>query len=612
MSLQVLDLLRQGRAAGPNVSALDAVMGEDWAIVEFDEARKARLSRAGLRAAHRRDVARSGGGGGGGGGGAKPGAKPQAVVKMIRKGGASDLRGLRAQMAYLSRQGDVPLQRSEAFMGIEVDAEQAAAIESTWRMPPEGSGRADRTSHFLVSFPTETPHGAAERAGRAWAEEMFGSGRFGGDSYDYYTAFHTDRAHPHMHVVVHRRGLEQGAWLKVSQRSDLNYDAMRAVLVEVAAREGIELEATPRLERGVHDRPVPDAEHRRAEAERRAPNAPMHTLETAIRAASAMIHYARRFVADAAIIERDAPEQAAQLRAAADAVAHGRAVTRETYHPVQREPEMSSAQVEERRQEVRANFETMEKGVERMPDGPNRMRVLRQIDELKARSAPLMAEPGGLRASTMEDESGRYRGMDASDGRRAGIKAEADERVKAVAERYGVNGEAMVERYSGGVPSKALAEQFERAEERERGRSWIERGESPESAEDRRRALAQMRGEVGSIYMEARERADRQGREVVNQVPAPERGRDRTEAPETATSSSRPDAGRTDGAAPAPAIDAAKQARNAEVMRQVEAERAAERAAARAETERREAARRELDRQNEERDRRGRDNGIEM
>ncbi|MCF3931809.1 relaxase/mobilization nuclease domain-containing protein, partial [Acuticoccus sp. M5D2P5] len=74
---------------------------------------------------------------------------------------------------------------------------------------------------------------AAERAGRAWAEEMFGSGAYGGDSFDYYTAFHTDRDHPHIHVVVHRRGLDNGTWLKVSKRSAFNYQAMRGLAVTV-------------------------------------------------------------------------------------------------------------------------------------------------------------------------------------------------------------------------------------------------------------------------------------------------------------------------------------------------------------------------------------------
>ena len=59
MSDPVAGLLERGRAAKPHVSALDAVMGEDWAIVDFDGARKARdirLSRPGLGPALARDL----------------------------------------------------------------------------------------------------------------------------------------------------------------------------------------------------------------------------------------------------------------------------------------------------------------------------------------------------------------------------------------------------------------------------------------------------------------------------------------------------------------------------------------------------------------------------
>ena len=165
MTMPVVDLLARGRAAPPEVSALDAVMGEDWAEIGLGHPRRAR---PGLAAAHRDDVARYRGMG-------APGGWPQAVVKMIRKGGVSDLRGLKAQMAYLSREGERPLQRSERYMGVEVDAEGMVSLERAWRMPAERSGTADRTSHFLVSFPEATPHGDAERAGRAWAERAASS-----------------------------------------------------------------------------------------------------------------------------------------------------------------------------------------------------------------------------------------------------------------------------------------------------------------------------------------------------------------------------------------------------------------------------------------------------
>ena len=500
MSYQVACYLKKGRAAGPEVPPLDAVMGEDWAILEPGRARRGHTSRLGLRAAHRADVDR------GLSGGMLPGRKPQAVVKMIRKGGASDARGLKAQMAYLSRDGAQPLQRSEAMMGIEVDAEQAAMLEKDWRMPPDGSGRADRTSHFIVSFPQDAPHASAERAGRAWAEEMFGSGEYGGDSYDYYTAFHTDRAHPHMHVVVYRRGLEHGEWLKVSQRGDLNYDRMREVLVNVAGREGIDLEATTRLARGRHDRPVPDAEYRLAATEDREPEAPEHTHETAIRAAASLIHFARQFAADARAIERDLPEQAKILRQISEQLAEGRAITTRDYGDLTPEGEKQMAdRLEEVTTEVRGKFDRLDDDAHDVEDNATRIRFMRQIAELKANTAPYMRDPGELRDFAERDDSGRFEAVVPSDPLSRQVKTAADEVARDIASDYGVDPDATVERYSGAIPSKGLARQFVEAEERERSETRLRAGEGPESVEDREAELRRMRAELQNVYREGRE-----------------------------------------------------------------------------------------------------------
>jgi type IV secretion system T-DNA border endonuclease VirD2 len=502
MSDPVAGLLERGRAAKPHVSALDAVMGEDWAIVDFDGARKARdirLSRPGLGPAHARDLKR------GLAGGPFPGRRPQAVVKMIRKGGASDTRGLKAQIAYLSREGEVPLKRSEAFMGIEVDAAQLDAIETAWRMPPEGSGRADRTSHFIVSFPEDTPHGAAERAGRAWAGEMFGSGRFGGDSFDHYTAFHTDQAHPHMHVVVNRRGLENGEWLKVSLRGDLNYDRMREVLVDVAGREGIEMEATTRFARGIHDRPAPDAEYRLARRERRDAMAPGHTRETAIRAAASLIHFARRFAADAKSVERDLPGQAAMLRSISESIAEGRAITTRDYADLPAEREKALAdRLEKVTRSVRGKFALMDEAVTGIGDGAERTRLLRQIAELKASTVPHMRDPGALTEFAERDGSGRYQAFAPSDPVSARVRRAADQVAREVATEYGVDPDATVERYSGSVPSRGLARQFAEEEARERAASRALSGAEPESADDLRVVLGRMHGKLGGVYREGR------------------------------------------------------------------------------------------------------------
>ena len=601
MSYDVASFLKWGRAAGPKVSALDAVMGEDWAILDPGRARRAREPRLGLRAAHRANVERIGGGGG-----ALPGRKPQAVVKMVRKGGASDVRGLKAQMAYLSRDGAEPLQRSEAMMGMELDVEEAAHLEKEWRMPPEGANRADRTSHFIVSFPRDAVHASAQRAGRAWAEEMFGSGKYGGDSYDYYTAFHTDRAHPHMHVVVYRRGIEHGEWLKVSQRGDMNYDRMREVLVDVAGREGIELEATTRLARGLHDRPVPDAEYRRAGKDGHTPVAPAHTQQTAILAAAALLHMSRRFALQAQLIEARSPEASEILYAAAAAASEGRALADITSKISDRQETDMNQRVEAAKTEIRDNIEKVDRNMGQVSDGATRMRMARDIATLKAETAPILANPHDLAPYTEASTSGRYRGFDADDPNAAAARTAVEAKVKSVAVRYGTDPEATVERYAGSAPSKGLERQFERAEVEERARTRVARGDEPEDVQSRDLALSKMHREIATIYDAVRSRnaeASRQGTgraattatAATADTPSGESGRP------TANEAPQQERARQTAAQEEAVRTAAREANP--IYQQVQAERAAEKKAA-AE---REEAKRQHDRESAARAKRERD-----
>ncbi len=438
-----------------------------------------------------------------------PGYSAQAVVKMVRSGGARNVTGLKAQMTYLARQGGVELQRSERFMGIEIDEEEVANMVRAWAMPTDGEARADRTSHFIVSFPQGTNENAAERAGRAWAEELFGSGAYGGDSFDYYTAFHTDRDHPHIHVVVHRRGLDNGTWLKVSKRSAFNYQAMRDLAVKVGQAEGITLEATPRFARGVHDRTVPDAEFRRAVKDGRTPVAPAHSEVSAIRAAAAIIHYARRFVAEATMLARDAPEMAAALEHAAATIEHGKALSEQQGQSTKisrEEIAMMRQKLEQARTETQTRFDLMDDGIAGLPDGSERVQLMRQVAALKAEAAPYMRD-ARYRDFQRPAEPGRYQSLAGIDAKSAAIKEAADVEVRRIAERYGLNGEATVERYSGGPPSKALADQYGAAEARERERSRSLRGEPEETGEQRDRALQRMHSEIAAVYQTAREDA---------------------------------------------------------------------------------------------------------
>lgn len=508
MSFHVPDLLANARKAPRHFSALDAVMGEDWAEVKLGRGGRMLQMQMAMKAAHDKDITP---------GGAAyspqmlPAMNPQSVVKMVRGGGAATARGLTAQMDYLSRQDNLPLRRSEEYMGVEIDAQEAAAMARAWQMPTVG-GKADRTSHFVVSFPHNTDPAAAEASGRAWAQEMFGSGKFGADRFDYYTAFHTDKDHPHIHVIVHRRGMDNGTWLAVSKRSDFNYQTFRDVHVRVAAEHGINLEATPRLTRGVHSRAVPDAEYRRAQAERRSAAAPAHTDATAIRAAAALVHHARRLKADATALQTTDPSISALLHSASERLSQGLEITPAHYSKAnltQKDITPMAERLEQARDTVRDNFDTLDQRISSIPSGQDRVRFERQVADLKAEAAPSMPERDTLRAYLQPAPAEQYRGMTSTSGdpRHAEIKAEADRQVKQLAEQAGLNGDAMVARYSGEAPSLGLAQQYAASEAQEREVSRSQRGDAEETPSQRNVALAQTHQAIQQVYREANQRA---------------------------------------------------------------------------------------------------------
>lgn len=183
----------------------------------------------------------------------------QAIVHIVRGGGARTASRLCAQWDYLTRKGKIELKRSERYGGSVIPTDELNHWAISWleqtgnyQLGQRASqSRQELTTHIVVSFPPGTDEQAAEGAGRAWAEDVFGGERLG-DSYDYVTAFHTDRPHPHVHVVVNRRSIERQQWLRISHRDDdFNYDLFRERLVVVSERYGIELDATSREQRGL-------------------------------------------------------------------------------------------------------------------------------------------------------------------------------------------------------------------------------------------------------------------------------------------------------------------------------------------------------------------------
>lgn len=80
---------------------------------------------------------------------------------------------------------------------------------------------------------------------------MFESPDHRGDQWAYVAALHTDRAHPHVHIVVQNRGMENGQWFYMAKGHQFDLQEMKTRVAEIAADHGIALETTSRVERGI-------------------------------------------------------------------------------------------------------------------------------------------------------------------------------------------------------------------------------------------------------------------------------------------------------------------------------------------------------------------------
>ena len=127
------------------------------------------------------------------------------------------------------------------------------------------------TTHLLMSFPSHVRPASAKLIAEAWAFEMFQSGEHQDDVWSYVAALHTDKAHPHVHMVVNNRGTLNDTWFYMAKEHAFNLEVMKDRMVAIAAEEGVFLDATSRAERGLLSYGPSRAEIERARVEGRAP-----------------------------------------------------------------------------------------------------------------------------------------------------------------------------------------------------------------------------------------------------------------------------------------------------------------------------------------------------
>jgi type IV secretion system T-DNA border endonuclease VirD2 len=196
-----------------------------------------------------------------------------AVLKKIGRGGTANAKELAAQMDYL-------FSKSASIFGngvvLDADAKGLTKDErddivgnwvEDWRRSPKNG----HTTHLLMSFPSHVRPEKAKLIAEAWAFEMFQSGEHQDDVWSYVAALHTDKAHPHVHMVVNNRGTVNDSWFFMAKEHVFNLEVMKQRMVAIAAEEGVFLDATSRAERGLLTYGPSRAEIEQARVEGRAP-----------------------------------------------------------------------------------------------------------------------------------------------------------------------------------------------------------------------------------------------------------------------------------------------------------------------------------------------------
>lgn len=195
-----------------------------------------------------------------------------AVLKKIAKGGTHDARSLKVQMNYL-------FSKAEAVFGNmaehdpearSIDPETRGRIVADWSDAWTGDPKNGHTTHLLLSFPSHVRPTKAKIIAEAWAAEMFQSGEHQDEEWAYVAALHTDRAHPHVHIVVNNRGLMNDSWFYMAMDHAFNLSMMKSRMAEIAEEEGVYLDCSSRLERGILSYGPSRAEIERARRESRA------------------------------------------------------------------------------------------------------------------------------------------------------------------------------------------------------------------------------------------------------------------------------------------------------------------------------------------------------
>ena len=180
---------------------------------------------------------------------------PEVMVKISGTNTGSG--ALRAHLSYLQRRADGDIE-DEHGARFEAEAHSVGKILKQWGVAIDEGDENDRQDarlieqggppvarktiaiHIVLSMPKGTNAEAVCRAARAFGQEEL-------QNHQHVMVLHTDKAHPHVHVVVNNIGND----LRRLSRSRDDMQRWREVFAHHLREQGIDAAATPRKARGV-------------------------------------------------------------------------------------------------------------------------------------------------------------------------------------------------------------------------------------------------------------------------------------------------------------------------------------------------------------------------
>lgn len=164
----------------------------------------------------------------------------EVMVKITKF--SKGARAARAHLTYITRNMQLEVENQNAEQLAHKEDIKDVIEEWSRAINDEKASEKTRTAmHMMLSMPKGTDPAAVKNAAREFAYEEFG------ENHEYLFVLHTDRPHPHVHLVVRMLG-KNGKRLNPRKADLMKY--REAFAVEMR-RQGVDAVATVRQARGV-------------------------------------------------------------------------------------------------------------------------------------------------------------------------------------------------------------------------------------------------------------------------------------------------------------------------------------------------------------------------